>query len=69
MNKTLKKLNNCPGGLVVTASLKLVIVSFPLRIIGIALQLTSQFQNNELGKHWLKIVQETWICELSPLNN
>ena len=25
--------------------------------------------DNGLFKYWLKIVQETWICELSPLNN
>ena len=26
-------------------------------------------RDNGLVKHWLKIVQETWICELSPLHN
>ena len=51
-------------------SLKLVVVAFSLglRIMGIALQLARQCQDNELVKYWLKIVQETWICELSLLN-
>ena len=36
---------------------------------GIALQLARQCQDSGLVKYWLKIVQETWICELLPLNN
>ena len=40
-----------------------------LRIMGTALQLAHQCQDNGLVKYWLKIVQETWIGELSPLNN
>ena len=51
--------------------LKLVVVAFPLalRIMGIELRLARQCQDNGLVKYWLKIVLETWICELSPLNN
>ena len=37
--------------------------------MGIALWLAYQGQDNGLAKYWLKIVKETWICELSPLNN
>ena len=40
-----------------------------LRIMGVALRLARQCQDNRLVKYWLKIVQETWICEMSPLNN
>ena len=28
-----------------------------------------QCQVNGLVQYWLKVVQETWICELSPLTN
>ena len=38
-------------------------------LIGIAVRLARQCQDNGLVKYWLKAVQETWICELSPLNN
>ena len=41
----------------------------PLWIMGIALRLVRQCQDNGLINCWLKIVQETGICELSPLNN
>ena len=40
-----------------------------LRIMGLSLRLARQCQDNELVKYWLEIVQETWICKLSPLNN
>ena len=30
---------------------------------------TRHCQDNGLVNYWLKIVQETWICELPPLNN
>ena len=53
-------------------SLKLVVVAFPLAlgIMGMALRLASQCQDNGLVKYWFKKnVQETWIFELSPLNN
>ena len=43
---------------------------FPSWIMGIALRLARQCVDNGLVKYWLKkIVRETWICELSPLNN
>ena len=37
----------------------------------IALRLARQCHDNGLVKYWFKkeIVQETWICELPPLNN
>ena len=35
----------------------------------IAFPLTRLCQDNGLVKYWLKIVQETWICELLLLNN
>ena len=52
-------------------SLKLVEVASPLalRTAGIALRLAHQCQDNELVQYRLKIVQETWICELLPLTN
>ena len=51
-------------------SLKLVVASpSALRIMGIALRLARQCQDNGLVKYWFKIVKETLICELSPLNN
>ena len=37
--------------------------------MGIALRLTRQCRDNGLVKYWSKKVQETWVCELSPLNN
>ena len=40
-----------------------------LRIMGIALRLAHQWQDNGLFRYWLEVVQETWICELLPLNN
>ena len=40
-----------------------------LRIMGIVLQLARQCWDNGLVKYWLQIAQETWIYELSPLNN
>ena len=40
-----------------------------LRVMGTVLQLARQRQDDGMVKYWLKIVQETWICELSPLNN
>ena len=48
---------------------KMVEVAFPLGlwIMGIVLQLARQCQDNGLVKYWLKIVKETWICELSLL--
>ena len=51
-------------------SLKLVVVTCPLgaQDYGVALQLARQRQDNGLVNYWLKIL-ETWICELSPLNN
>ena len=50
-------------------SSKLVVVAFPLalRTMGIALRLTRQCQDNGLVKK--DVVQDTWICELSPFNN
>ena len=39
------------------------------RIMGISLQLACQCHANGLVKHWSKTVQETGICELSPLKN
>ena len=52
-------------------SLKLVVVAFPLwlRIMGTALRLARQCQDNRLVMYWLKLVQETWICDLLLLNN
>ena len=51
-------------------SLELIVVASPLRIMGIALRLARQCQDiNGLVTYWLKIVQETWICELPPLDN
>ena len=35
-----------------------------LRIMGIALPLARQCQDNRLVKYWLKIVQETLICDM-----
>ena len=46
--------------------------SFPplaLRIMGIALRLARHCHNNELVMYQVKTVQDTWICELSPLTN
>ena len=40
-----------------------------LRITAIALRLVGQCQDNGPVKYWSKLVQETWICELSSLNN
>ena len=40
-----------------------------LRIMGIALCLACQCKDNGMVKYWLKIVWETWICELLPSNN
>ena len=43
--------------------------SLTFRIMGLALRLVRQCQNNRLVNYRLKIVQETWICELLPLDN
>ena len=40
-----------------------------IRIMRIAPRLACQSQDNGLVKYWLKVVQETWIGELSPINN
>ena len=52
-------------------SLKMLAVAFPLGAQDYGNSTTTglQSQDNGLVKYWLKIVQETWICELSPLNN
>ena len=42
---------------------------FLLRIMGKALPQARQCQDNGHVHYWLKIVQETWICELSLLDN
>ena len=42
---------------------------FPPWIMGLALRHARQCQDNGLVKYWLKVDQETWICELSLLNN
>ena len=75
---------NCRGGLLLSKSalgfdprpLQTKVIKsggsdFPLalRIMRMALRLSRQCQDNIMVKHWLNIVQETWICELSPLNN
>ena len=46
-------------------SLKLVVMASPLalRIMGIALRLVRQSQDNGLAKYWLKIVKETEIVK------
>ena len=49
-------------------SLKLVVVAFPPWSSGLWEQYYD-WQHNGLVKYWLKLVQETWICELSPSNN
>ena len=52
-----------------TKVFKLVVVISPLklRIMGIALRLFRQCQDNGLIKFWLKLV--FWICEPTPLHN
>ena len=55
-------------------SLKLFVLAFPLgaqdyRNSTTTLRLASHCQDNGLVKFGLKIVQEIWICELSPFNN
>ena len=44
-------------------------VKLAVKIMGIALRLARQCQDNGLVKYRLRIVLETSICELSTLNN
>ena len=53
-------------------SLKLVVVTFPLGTQDCGNSTTTGPPASgqwKMVKYWLKIVQETWICELSLLNN
>ena len=51
--------------------LKLVVVAFPLgaKDYGNSTMTGRQCQHNGLVKYCLKVVKETWICELFPLKN